>query len=328
MKFIILNSILFFATLFVTINFRPTEAKKIKLKKTCNEESLLENIEEPSSILLSNVSVKIGDIPCTNKETSKLLASFGPYSKEILNEVSRLAETIEEELSKDPDSKDWKAEEKRSKKMDISTDFFAEYYPRFQLQKGKRTDYLYYGIHTGPYKDVMRFLGERTCSSPQLTLANSDISYLGLFFSINNAREYGGIIRIINEKNITPIEGSMRFYGIDDYFKSKRKPAVNFRSWVHEERETDRKAFVYQDQEIDEPSIFQDKLFISPWLYNSCNKSIATIHNNCSLDSSYDMELKEIFYLTDFDLMLGNIYCKKSNDQNWHRIATMEFIQI
>jgi hypothetical protein len=266
--------------------------------------------------------------PCLQKTTYTLLENLNSqYTLKEMNEVTELSTRIELELTKELSLDEQKRRKKLIEFHDSLKDVEKTKYPRFKIFDSARDDFLYYGIQTGRYKDVIRFLGERECNSPELSWINSDIGYLGLFFSVNQGRSFGGIVRIINEKDVTPIEASLGIYEIDKYFDTKLIPSGHFAAWLQNEGIDLYKTFQYQNQDIHSYYHLQGTFFETPWLYNSCNKSIATISNHCSLDSGMDMEVKEFFYLSDHDIMLGNIYCKKSSDLRWERIATIEMVR-
>jgi hypothetical protein len=50
---------------------------------------------------------------------------------------------------------------------------------------------------------------------------------------------------------------------------------------------------------------------------NLCNGGFNTFRNICTLDSNYDMQYQDIFYLIDKDLIMMTTYCKKSNQKSW-----------
>lgn len=270
--------------------------------------------------------------PCKQQTTDRLIDAQSKYTLKQVSEVNELAAKIKIEILKSPETEE---EIKRSneikRNLKKGVEEFTKNYPRFKLKHDFPSDSLYFGIHSGAYDDVSRFLGKRVCTNPSLSFANEEVSYLTLFFSLNFNRSFGGIVRIINERIVTLIEGSLEFRSQKDseeYFEKKMSPDASFKSWVHEDLERDFRGFVYQDQSIsDFVPFWKSYLFTSPWLYNSCSKSISTVDNKCSLDPSYDMELKDFYYLSDFDLMLGNVYCKKSYETSWTRLATIEFVR-
>ena len=268
--------------------------------------------------------------PCDAKTTEVLYRGRKHYDKEMLKEVDTQALMIKAEIGKTPvTDEEIEFETKRKKELEEALKEFPSAYPRFSISPVPPKDHLYYGIHPGEYKDVPRFLGERACANPLLSYANTPFSYLGLFFTLNVGRNFGGVVRIINERIITLVEGNLTFYKSDNYYKEKRTPDAEYDMWVHEDLERDYKGWVYERQRINQiKSYFDAYQFLGPWLYNSCNKSIATVNNFCSLDPSFDMEVKEFFYLTDYDLMVGNIYCKRSHEISWKRMATLEFVRI
>jgi hypothetical protein len=268
--------------------------------------------------------------PCDPNTVQTILADIKFYPQIVLDEVSEFNKKIEISLKKKPKTQEEiETFHRRLKELQEKKEIDKKLYPRFGLKEGSPDDYKNFGIHTGDYSDAQRFLGQRTCTNSNLFMASEEESYLSLFFSLNSGRHFGGIIRIINERIVTLVEGSLFFEKNEHYFTEKRIPQGTFRSWVHEDIERDYKGFVYQEQIISQVYYsWRNNFFNGPWLYNSCNKSISVIHNNCSLDPSMDMELKDFFYLTKLDVMIGNIYCKKSSDPSWTRIATMEFIRI
>jgi hypothetical protein len=186
---------------------------------------------------------------------------------------------------------------------------------------------LYYGVHFGDYKDNEQFLGNRKCVTPIFHYVNNQSSYLGAFFTINHGRKFGGVVRIINEYIRTLIEGRFSVSSFQDIPYEKFIPSGSMNLRAHEHSVPNRLKYTYEDQEINVRKRFDKRLSSSPWLYNSCNRTMATISNYCSIDPSLDMQYKEFFYIVKEDIMLGNIYCKKSFDDKWKRIATMELIR-
>lgn len=332
MKSIALYLIFLLLGIFVaTFSSIPSTEKKV-FSKDCSG-STLDTFKSSSSLPDVNlISVPNSNLKplCKIETTLKFIKQSYRYDDTVLDKVTLLSRQIKEEVEKKPETEEEiKYEHNRIRNLNEATESFKKRYPRFPIQNNTQDDQNYYGIHTGDYTDAKRFLGERVCANPRLMIANGDTSYLSLFFSLNNGRDYGGIVRVINERIVTLIEGSFSFNNTDEYFKWKRAPRATFTSWIHEDIERDYKGWVYQNQSIGQTRYpFESPLSFSPWLYNSCNKSIGVVSNFCSLDPSYDMEFKEFFYLTNYDVMLGNIYCKKSSDKGWTRLALVEFIRI
>lgn len=320
MKYIVFNLLLFSGAFFASKElFPPRKITNIKIKTvSCTDiqKTIVTTEEIPG--------------PCNPQTVKKFEEDAKSFPKIVMDKVTELHEEIKKEIKKVPETEEkLQIETKRKLELEAISNEFQKKYPRFQLKTSLPDDYLNYGIHTGDYKDVKTFLGERECKIPAFNIATAETSYLGLFFTLNIARNFGGIIRIINEKFVSLIEGSMSFENIDEYFEKKLLLDASFQSWNRDGRPKHAQTFYYQNHRIiHSKRSFEKNLFSSPWLYNSCNKSISTVSNFCSLDAGMDMEYKEFFYLTQFDLLLGNIYCKKSSETGWTRIATMEFIQI
>lgn len=319
-KFFFLSISVFFVAF--TLGITWTQVSKRELEFESGKDCALEvnpkkkNIKQPTKE------------PCLAASTNILISKMKEqYKPNVLDEVTVFSEKIESELKKDLTEEELEQQQKRIQNNVAKKINYQKNFPRFKISEVARDDFLYFGIQTGRYKDVMRFLGERECRNPELSWINTDIGYLGLFFSINHGRSYGGIVSILNEKDVTPIESSLRISKIEDYFQEKTVPSGHYSAWLHREQAGKSQSFQYQYQDINAFYTWKDVFFESPWLYNGCNKSIATISNFCSLDSGYDMEMKEFFYLSDHDLMLGNLYCKKSNENFWKRIATIEMVR-
>lgn len=244
-----------------------------------------------------------------------------PEPKEIIDVEDKISESEKpKELTEDEE----KIEDKRIDGLKKATKPFTEDFARFNISEATPSGALYYGIHLGSYTDSEQLLGKKTCESPKFYYMNNPSSYLSAFFTINHDREFGGIVRIINEYFNTIIEAKLTVFDFPDEPFEKYIPKGKYSMWAHEELQAGFKGHRYETNNISMPRSWGDNYNSSPWLYNSCTKSISTISNHCSIDPSYDMQFKDFFYLVDYDLILGNIYCKKSSDSKWTRISTLE----
>jgi len=270
--------------------------------------------------------------PCLEKSTDKIIKINKDFSqkneKGILLTVLEMDEEIRTrgKISKLSKQEEQRTElDKRLAKLNDYSKQFNRDYPRFKVGNQFPEDALYYGVELNDVYDSNTFLKEKRCDKPHFQYANNEISHLGSFFTVNAKRAYGGRVRTINNRYENLIEGEFALYEYPREPFHRYIPSGNFKMWVHKESNVSYQGFQYQRQWLSQEYRFDwDR---SPWMYNSCQKSIATISNYCSLDPTKDMQFKDFFYLTNEDKLVGNIYCKKSSDQLWDRVASFEFVR-
>ena len=213
----------------------------------------------------------------------------------------------------------------RLKKLSKYSEKFNNDYPRIKIGNQFPENALYFGVILSDVSDVKSFLSKKRCDTPQFDYANNEISHLGSFFTVNAKRAYGGRVRTINNRYENLIEGELALYEYPREPFHRFIPSGNYKMWVHKASNVNYKGYKYQRQWLSQEYRFDwDR---SPWLYNSCRKSIATVSNYCALDPRQDMQYKDFFYLVKEDKVVGNIYCKKSNGVIWNRLATFEFVR-
>ncbi len=328
MKSILLYVLIFSFSYFASKNFskKPNRIECVKnQRETVSHES---DIDSKNSLPLKKTNSL-----CPTSYTKKLIESSSKYehfseNKEEHQAITRTHQKIEFESTDFLDDNEKEVEIKRLKSLKNSPHLYNLDYPRFNVSTKTPSGAHYFGIHIGKYSDVERFLGDRICPKPTFNYVSNPKSYQSAFFTINTERAFSGIVRIINEKFTTLIQASFSLGKFLDRPYHRYIPDGFFSMQTHKDLPGFSKSYVYEANSIDiRRTNYRDSDTL-PWLYNSCTKSIATINNYCSLDPSYDMQYKDFFYLVDYDLLLGNIYCKKSHEQTWSRISTIELRRV
>ena len=190
--------------------------------------------------------------------------------------------------------------------------------PRFPSSGFTPKDWIYYGLHLDDYKDAKTFLGVRECQYPTLYRLDNKIRDDVLFLNTNIDRVFEGRARIINETNRTPIQGMLRFENFPPIHQVRYYNYESLDFWIRSS--VGNRSFRYGGKSVNEREL-------SSWFFNGCSKAMSLALNECWLDQSYDMGLVDFIYLTRFDLILGNFYCKKSNESKWTRVALLEFLR-
>lgn len=271
--------------------------------------------------------------PCDSNLHSKILAVNNKFSER--NEKGDLLSVLkmDEEIRKRGkitklavDTEEIDVKQQRLSRLFNYSDSFREDYVRFRLLDEFPANALYFGLIFDKVDDVKKKLKSLRCDSPKFHFANHRISYLGLFFTLNAKRGYAGRVRTLNNRYRNLIEGQLGIYEYPREPFHRYLPSGNFEMRVHPDSKVNYKGFYYQRQWISQEYRFDwDR---SPWLYNSCRNSIATVSNYCALDPTYDMQYKDLFYLVNEDRMIGNIYCKKSSEQVWSRVGTLNLMRV
>jgi hypothetical protein len=297
-----------------------------------------ENIENEKNLIVSKSVIYMDSSedsknPCPRSATDSLIAKTGKITESSRKILPKIVQEMldffkDEKLSLDELNEagfeeELKVEKLRIEKLQDQMPLFESIFPRQIIGEEPPRGYLYYGVHSGDYSDEKQFLGKKYCKQPNLSYANYPLSFLGLFFTINEGRTYRGRVRIINEDIKTIIVGAMSISKLIGEKRPRQIPDGRFAMWVHKDIEKDYKGHIYKDSSISTESSYKN----SPWLYNSCNESIATVSNICHLDQSFDMEYTEFFYLSKFDIILGTVYCKKRIENSWEPIARLEFVR-
>jgi hypothetical protein len=333
MKLVIISFVLFGISFLASRSISTT--KDIRTIQKNQEPCLESKMPKPSKKVFnakSGIFVSLAneiDL-CPAIETEQILSATSQHiHKDSVSKEPQDLIDVESKISNSEKPKyltedEQEIEDKRLEGLKEASKPINKDFARFNISEGIPSGALYYGIHLGSYIDSEQFLGKKTCENPTFYYMNNPSSYLSAFFTINHDREFGGIVRIINEYFNTIIEAKLTVFDFPDEPFEKYIPKGKYSMWVHEEIQAGFKGHRYETNNISMPRSWGDNYNSSPWLYNSCTKSISTISNHCSIDPSYDMQFKDFFYLVDYDLILGNIYCKKSSDPKWTRISTLE----
>ena len=307
------------------------------IEKKCDEELSFSIIEKEflaiSSFVAKPLNVK-GEAtdPCIKEYTNQIIFENKKFSEKneqgtlvsVLNmdeEMRRMGKIFK--LKNDTEEKEENA--KRKKKLNSYSRQFQANYPRFEIDGYLPENALYFGIELNEIYDVEKYLNTKLCQRPAFSLANNQISHLGLFFTVNAKRSYGGRVQTTNNRYINLIEGEFNLY---EYLREpfhRYIPSGRFSMWVHKDSHVVYKGYKYQRQWLSQEYRFDwDR---SPWLYNSCSQSISVISNYCALDPRQDMQYKDFIYLVKQDKIIGNIYCKRSSAKSWNKVANFEFIR-
>lgn len=308
----------------VVVNDVTEDTCSDNYKFTAAEGELLKISEFINKPVVNGERIK----PCDNSSNEKLaLYSFEkreqakPSFKE-LKEQLKIKGKINRLISTD------EKPEVYSKRVKDLAEFMASFkkdYPRFKLKGEFPEGALYYGVEMEKMTETTEFLDKKQCLKPKLVFANNEISHLSLFFTLNAVRGFQGRVKMRNNRFKTLIQGKFGVYEYQRVPFNRYIPEGIFEMWSHKKMKVDFKGYNYQRQFASQKYRFDwDR---TPWLYNECSQAISTISNYCSLDPRYDMQFKDIFYSIRRDMVLGNIYCKKSYEKKWHRIASFEFVR-
>lgn len=271
--------------------------------------------------------------PCDSKVHKDILAINKQFAQKDSSGTLLSVIQMDEEIKKRgkitklaADSEPQDILKARLVKLKSYTDQFASDYSRFKIKTSFPEGALYYGLLFTEENDEKKLLNQYRCDRPDLSFANNTISYLGLFFTLNAKRGYHGRVWTLNQRYRNLIEAQLGIYEYPREPFHRYLPNGNFEMRIHEDSQVNYKGYFYQRQWISQEYRFDwDR---SAWLYNSCNNNIATVSNYCALDPSFDMQYKDFFYLVKQDKIIGNIYCKKSSEELWSRIAIFSLMRV
>ncbi|MCB0326147.1 MAG: hypothetical protein KDD52_00875 [Bdellovibrionales bacterium] len=153
--------------------------------------------------------------------------------------------------------------------------------------------------------DIDEFLRAKECINPAMSLVTEDRRLESRFFDIVQGRSFVGDVYISGDSETKiPIEfefNSDRYQG-QDHIESKDGPGGD----------------VYEKRNI--PS----DMINSVWRYNSCVGSVVLLSDHCPWNQNYQHEFKDLYYLSNSNRLLGNVYCKKASDTEWVRVGYID----
>lgn len=293
--------------------FTATEAELLKISEFINKPKSGDKNIEPCTDFMNTQLAEMSLAQRTTTDTIDMKA-FSEQLK-IKGKINKLVTTNE--------SKE-EFEQRINNLSEYKKNYYSDYV-RFKFEENFPEGGLYFGVEGNKVTDIDEYLKLRECTKPQHHFTNFENSHLSLFFTLNAVRGFEGKVKLVNNRYKSLIQGKM---GIFEYKREPYQryiPQGMFEMWAHKNMNVAFKGFNYQRQFLaQEYSFGWDR---SPWLYNSCNKSISVVSNYCALDPRYDMQFKDFFYLIKRDVMVGNIYCKKSYEKEWSRVGTFEMVR-
>lgn len=166
-----------------------------------------------------------------------------------------------------------------------------------------------FGFYQQSVEDVETFLNKRVVTDPSMAVIDMARKKRSKFFQELKTAAFEGPVKLFTESaKDRQFNGKMIF----------RSPTQNGLDWIVVNDETGATIETRTFSQVDE----------SVWRYNSQNPSVMLLSEQCVWNDQYVYEFKDFFYLTQQDLLVANIYCKKQGADQWERVGTLQFDQI
>lgn len=157
--------------------------------------------------------------------------------------------------------------------------------------------------------DVDAFLDANVTSNPGMTIVHNDRKAKSVFFQNLASSMFEGQVKVFTkEAKDKRLMGKLSF----------QSPDQNGQGWL-----------VIRDEQ---GAIYETRTFTledeAVWRYNLAENSVVLLSDRCQWSDAFVHEFKDMFYLSQQNMLVGNIYCREQFAKKWNRIGTFEMEQV
>jgi len=157
--------------------------------------------------------------------------------------------------------------------------------------------------------NIDAFLDGNVTPNPGMTIVHKERKERSTFFNNLQKASFEGNVNIFTEAAKDKVfQGNLSF----------ESPEQNGQGWL----------VIRDDQE----TVFETRTFSSQdeaiWRYNLAENAVSLMSDQCHWSDAFVHEFKDMFYLSQQNMLIGNIYCREQSAKQWSRIGTFSFEQV